>query len=134
MQNCHDQSWTLIDDNLFEVIPESSYNLLTSSKNYLVFLQRKGLKQIASQSNPVHWPYSAQIIKKVMGEAGDLKIPFADKSTMSKDVSKTHSQSGEGREKWTKVFVPDEKPPQPAFEKKNLSILEEEISSIHSER
>lgn len=52
---------------------------------------------------------------------------------MSKEVSRTHTVSSEAREKWTKVLVPDEKPQQENFDKKMLSILEEEYSSILTE-
>lgn len=134
VQNCHDRTWSLIDDNLFESIPETSFHLLTSSKNYLVFLQRKGLKQIPSQAFNSNWPYSSELIKKLIAGKSDGKIPFGDRSTMSKDVSRSHSLSSEGGHKWTKVFVPEEKPSHFVAEKGKLSILEEECSSIHTEQ
>ena len=97
----------------------------------MVYLQRKGLKLIKSQSNSQHWPYSQEIVNKVIG---DIKAPgFMSKSTMSKDVSRSYSINSEVRKKWTKVFVPDEKIVQENIKNDRLSILEEECSSIFSE-
>ncbi len=134
MRSATNQSWTLVDDNLFEVIPESSHSVLDSSKNYLVFLQRKGLKHLASQNNPIHWPYAPELVgKATMGQCFS-KSSFKDNSTMSKDISRTHSTASEVKEKWTKVFVPDERVTQELKKEKMLSILEEECSSLHTER
>ena len=69
--------WITLDDHLLKEIPLEKSSMVRAAQqfnsplNYLIFFQRQHLSAVCSLANPHNWPFSKEVIGKVLAQLPD---------------------------------------------------------------
>ena len=69
-----DPKWITLDDHLLKEIPKEKTSMVpaahqfNSPLNYLIFLQRQHLTAVKSLANPHNWPFSKEVVTRVLSQ------------------------------------------------------------------
>lgn len=72
-----DPKWITLDDHLLKEIPPEKSSMVcpahqfNSPLNYLIFFQRQHLAAVKSLANPNNWPFSKDVVGKVLAQLPD---------------------------------------------------------------